>query len=154
MSHRETPQKRERQQKLELLALSPSPLSLLPLSISPFGNKHQKGLILLGWSIWWRGRDSLRSLDHEGRSVLVRLDPGPIRRGRSRICLWWRRWRRTHLGAWSRSPSDLGTLNRWIGGDRCGDLLGGDVEVLITLIQTLSPRSAQDPKRWRQPWTR
>jgi hypothetical protein len=42
MSHHETPQKRERLQKLQNLYSPLTPLSLLPLSISPFGNKHKK----------------------------------------------------------------------------------------------------------------
>jgi hypothetical protein len=45
MYHHEIPQKRERQQKLELLALSPNPLIYLPL----WQQALKRDLILLRW---------------------------------------------------------------------------------------------------------
>ena len=68
------------------------PLSLLPLSISPFGNKapKRKAKLLLGW----RRRSRLAGRDDEAIGVGVRVVGGDGRRdGRSR--------RRSRRGRWS-----------------------------------------------------
>jgi hypothetical protein len=151
MSHHETPQKRERLQKLKLLhsPLTP-PICTPPIYLPLWQRAPKRNLILLRWRgrIRWQGRDCPRRSNGEAGGVVVVsviAETGPSwRRGTWRR----RRWSYTRPCAWSRSLTGLRTWKLGVGGDRWSDLLSDNSEVVILLTQTLCLRCSEAQK-WR-----
>jgi hypothetical protein len=158
MSHHETPQKRERQQKLKILHSPLTPPTSTPpiyLPLCQQAPKRKLGLRRRG-RIWRQGRDSPRGSNEEARGVVIVSVVAESGLSWRRGTLRWRRWSWwscSRLGTWSRSMSGLGTCNLWVGGDRCIDLLGDNMKVVILLTQTLNLWCSEARKRWRLPRT-
>jgi hypothetical protein len=156
MSHHETPQQRERQQKQLLHSPLTPPISTPAIYLPLWQRAPKRYLILLRWrgGIRRRGRDSLQRLNWETRDVvLIRVitQTWPSwRRGTSRR---WRRWSRTRPCAWSRSMSGLWTWKLLVGGGRWRDLLSDNSKIVILLTRTLCLRCSEAQKRRRHPRT-